>query len=281
MPISKTPVGAIAFTHNGIVPKSGGPAAIVFVHGAGGLAKDWPAEWRYMTNAAQTLGIRSLPETKPLAGRPIYAIDLPGHGQSAPLADAVPTVGDLADAVIAFIATQGIEGAIVAGHSLGGAIALTAALRAPNAVGGLVIVGSAARLPVTDQILDGLQTEFKPTVDMITKFCWSRTAPSVFREIGRRRMKATGAQRLHADFAACAEYDVRDQLADIAQPTLVVAGERDKMVPVEAAQKLADRLANATCAVIADAGHFLHLERTGETADAITMFLQTKFPVSA
>ena len=277
MPAVTTSAGRLTYSWNGVQPDEETQPALVLIHGAGGQARDWPAEWRYRANAAQTLGIRVLPEPHAFGNRPVYALDLPGHGASAPLDPDAITVARLAEIVVEATDAIGLAKPVLVGHSMGGAIALTAASNAGDKLGGLVIIGSAARLPVTDQILDGLQTDFDATVDMITKFCWSKTAPAVFRETGKRHMKACGPTQVHADFAACAGYDARPTLDAIRMPVLVIAGERDKMVPTTAAEKLVGGLPDATLQVVADAGHFLHFEQTAPVGRAIEGFMAARF----
>jgi pimeloyl-ACP methyl ester carboxylesterase len=267
---SATPAGQLAYSDNGV--RTNAPT-IVLIHGAGGCARDWPVEWRYAMNAGQTLGVRALPPTARLVGHRVIAIDLPGHGASG--GPPCETVDGYADAVAAHLRAQGIGDAVLVGHSMGGAIALTMALRSPDLLSGIAVLGSAARLGVTPQILDGLASDFAATVDMIVKFSWARSAPAVYRETGRRHMRGAGQRTVLADFTACAGYDVREKLVDIAVPVLVVAGGADKMVPGKASRALAESVQDGRFVEIPDAGHFLHFEDTRGTTAAITSFLGT------
>src|SRR5262249_56840845 len=75
--------------------------------------------------------------------------DLPGHGRSAPLPEA-RHVDALAEAVLGIADTEEMRGAVWIGHSLGGVVALRAAMLRPEAVRGVVLaaaagIGSASR----------------------------------------------------------------------------------------------------------------------------------------
>ena len=76
-----------------------------------------------------------------LAGRPVVAPDLRGHGRSA-IPEVRFTLEDAADDVAATIAHLGIVRAVVVGYSLGGAVAQLLADRHPHLVAGLVLAGS-------------------------------------------------------------------------------------------------------------------------------------------
>jgi pimeloyl-ACP methyl ester carboxylesterase len=108
-----------------------GPA-LVLVHGLGGTIENW----------------RGL--APPLAGsHRVLVPDLPGHGGSALLSEA-RDVDALAEAVLGIADAEGIRSAVWVGHSLGGVVALRAAVLRPDAVRGLVLaaaagIGSASR----------------------------------------------------------------------------------------------------------------------------------------
>jgi pimeloyl-ACP methyl ester carboxylesterase len=105
---------------------------LVLVHGLGGTIENW----------------RAL--APPLAERHrVLVPDLPGHGRSAPLPEA-RHLDALAEAVLGIADAEEIGPAVWVGHSLGGVLALRAAVRRPDAVRGLVLaaaagIGSASR----------------------------------------------------------------------------------------------------------------------------------------
>jgi pimeloyl-ACP methyl ester carboxylesterase len=114
----------------------GGPAVdrappLVLVHGLGGTIENWRA-------LAPVLAARHR----------VLVPDLPGHGRSAPLQEA-RDVDVLADAVLGIAEKEEIRGAVWVGHSLGGVVALRAAVLRPDAVSGLVLAAAAGIGSVT------------------------------------------------------------------------------------------------------------------------------------
>lgn len=79
---------------------------------------------------------------------------------------------------------------------------------------------------------------------------------------------------LHDDFAACANFDLEARITELRQPTLVLAGQDDVMVPVRLSQELAAGLPHASLKVIAAGGHMFMQEQAEETVRAIEAFLQ-------
>ena len=226
---------------------------LLLIHGAGGSHLTWPTE------------LRRLPATA------VYAIDLPGHGRSdSPGCD---TIGAYADVVEEFITTLDLRNVVVLGHSMGGAIAQTIALRHLPQVSGLILLGTGAKLPVSDAILDQVLTDFDAAVAFITKYSWSRSAPEQMIALGKQIMGETSPAIVHGDFVACNGFDVRDQLGNVAVPTLVVSGEVDKMTPVKFGRFLAEHIPDAQFELIDGAGHMLMLERPLPVTTHIQQFL--------
>ncbi len=73
----------------------------------------------------------------------VLYLDLRGQGRSARHGKEYYQVGIMADDVAAFCAEVGIEKPIVLGHSFGGYVALTMAMRSPDLLGGLILVSTA------------------------------------------------------------------------------------------------------------------------------------------
>jgi pimeloyl-ACP methyl ester carboxylesterase len=98
---------------------------LVLVHGLGGTIENWRA-------LASPLA----------ANHQVLVPDLPGHGRSAPLPEA-RDVDALAEAVLGIVHAEGIGGAVWVGHSLGGVVALRAAVLRADAVRGIVLAAAA------------------------------------------------------------------------------------------------------------------------------------------
>jgi len=250
MPYAKTATGDLFYT------VSRGPAAgpaLVLVHGAGGTRLHWPA------------ALRRLP------GATVYTLDLPGHGRSArPGRD---TVEAYADAVVAFLDTAGIERAVVVGHSMGGAVAMTLALDFADRMDGLILVATGARLRVAPAILDGIHSDFVGTAELITRFAWATGTPRRLTNLGQQALLETSPDVLLGDFTACDRFDVMERLGEITAPTLVIEGSADQLTTVKYARFLAEHISSAHLAVIDGAGHMVMLEQPAEVARAVQDFL--------
>ncbi|MFD8206765.1 alpha/beta fold hydrolase [Streptomyces sp. NPDC059695] len=100
-----------------------GPA-VVFVHGLG---------------AASTVYHAHIGARRELAGRQVLFVDLPGHGISDRPADFGYSLEDHADALAAALDAARVREGVIAGHSMGGAVAVVLAHRRPDLVGRLVV----------------------------------------------------------------------------------------------------------------------------------------------
>ncbi|MGC8786945.1 MAG: alpha/beta fold hydrolase, partial [Anaerolineae bacterium] len=148
--------------------------AMILIHGAGGNHQYWG------------YAIRNLKEAS------VYALDLPGHGRSN--GSGCSTIADYADFIIRFMDVVGLAKAIVAGHSMGGAIAMTTALCYPDRVAGLVLVGTGARLRVLPAILEGILHDFERTIALICEYAYSPSAPKELVRQGQRQMLRVAPQ---------------------------------------------------------------------------------------
>lgn len=240
--------------------------ALVFVHGAGSSAADWPYQWQ-QTGIPPSRG-----EPRWLTDYPRYFLDLPGHGRSQPPARA--TIDDYAADVAAFVRAVGIQRAVIVGHSMGGAIALMVGLMQPENLAGLVVLGSGPTMPVSDAILDGLRADFDQTVGLIQKFSWRKEARPLYREVATQHMLAAGPEVVYGDFAACNAFDITERLGEIRVPVLVVGSTSDRMMPLAQSEALAAAIPGSQLAVIEDGGHFMMTERTGPVTDCLLDFLR-------
>jgi pimeloyl-ACP methyl ester carboxylesterase len=230
---------------------------VILIHGAGGHHLFWSAQLRRMPNQR------------------IFAIDLPGHGKSEGIG--FHTIDDYTWEIIAFIKALRLNAAVLAGHSMGGAIALNAAIRFPRHVLGLCLIGCGPRLRVAPAILQGVSdpSTFEAAIRMIMDNSFSPHTDPGLKEAAAQRLSETRPSVLYGDFQACDAYNVSDLLSKIEIPTFILSGAYDKMVPLKSSEFLRDNIAGARMEVLSDAGHMLIQEQPVQTADKLSGFLDS------
>ncbi|NJN16315.1 MAG: alpha/beta fold hydrolase [Oscillochloris sp.] len=227
-----------------------GPA-LLCLHGAGGNHRHWG---------------RLLADLAPqMRG---FALDLPGHGRSAPLGRT--TIAEYAHATLAALDSLELEQAILCGHSMGGAIALMLALHAPHRVAGLILIGSAARLRVAPPIIAGFEHDPRAAVDQLVELIFAANAPAELRAAARAEYLQCPPAIFRDDFRACDGFDLREHLAQIQAPALVIAGDADRLVPRKLSDEVVAGIAGARQVILAHVGHTPMLEAPDAVAAAIT-----------
>ncbi len=229
---------------------------VVFIHGAGGNGQLWGSQLRSLS-----------------AIRHVLSLDLPGHGRSS--GTGMAYMGDYA-AVAAAVLTRLATPAIVVGHSMGGGVALQLALRWPELLAGMVLVGTGSRLRVSPAILNGLQVDFPAAVAAITKAAFAPDTASGIRKRGEASLLGTGPATLLADFQACDSFDVMQRLGEIRIPCLVLCGAEDRMTPLKYSEALASGIQGARLAIIPAAGHMVMLEQPVAVTEAIRTFVSER-----
>ncbi len=229
---------------------------MILLHGAGGHQLYWPAQ------------IRRLP------GERMIAVDLPGHGKSPGMG--LQNIDDYAAGILDFMDALKLNRAVLAGHSMGGAVALKAAIRRPNRVLALVLIGSAAHMHVSPALLQNAADPSKKAeaVRMVIEHSFGTQASLRLKELAERRMLEARPSVLYGDFLACDAFDAAGQAPSIFRPTLIVFGSEDKMVPVPAGRLLADQISGARMEVIPGTGHMVMLEQPERVAGLLSEFLQ-------
>ena len=240
-----------------IGPPGTGQPTLIWIHGAGGTRLDWPAPLR------QLPGVNGI----------VY--DLAGHGRSA--GPARDTVAEHAADLVALLDALSLPDAVLAGHSLGGAIALQTAVLAPTRVRGLVLISTAARIPVNPSLLEA--TADPPALAAMTRrWFWGEDVPEAWKDVGEARIASVPADVLRADFGAAETYDVRAALSSITAPALIMCGTADRGTPPSLSEALRDGLPNAEAMFFEGAGHRLPEERALEVAAAIAGWLPRVTP---
>lgn len=197
-----------------------------------------------------------------------HAPNLPGHLTAGSPA----SIAEFAEFIETYVRAEGIDDAVLCGHSMGGAVAIETALRNAVAVRGLVLAGSGARLRVAPAILEQLETDFDAAILVLANLFFADPTPERV-EWAVGHMKRIGPAQTRRDFLACDAFDALDRLGELSMPLLALTGEADRMTPPKFAQALAGRVPQGQARIIAGAGHFVMVEQASETTHALRAFL--------
>jgi 3-oxoadipate enol-lactonase len=252
----------IALTdHETVVAQRGtaGPP-VILVHAVG-------LDWRMWQPVLDALA----------AGRRVFAYDVRGHGRAA----GAPVAGDMARLgadLLALLDALDLDTAHAVGLSFGGAIVQSAAVAAPERFASLALLATtdepspvfADRAAAAER--DGLAAQVAPTLTR-----WFTPTALAGNDWGVRYARERLLRDDPSDFAgawrAFLGLAVREHLAKLTMPTLVVAGAVDVASPPDVMRAIADRLPNATFAELAGAPHMLSLEAGDQLAGVLDEFL--------
>jgi pimeloyl-ACP methyl ester carboxylesterase len=197
--------------------------------------------------------------------------DMPGHGRSeAPDDPSAYSVGSFLASMLGLVDDAGAERAVFLGHSLGGYLSLDMALTHPDRTAGLVLVDTGPGYR-NDAARDG----------------WNRMAVAYARDLEAKGLAglpggeelaagvhSTATGLVHAARNVLAQRDahVIDGLASITAPTLIVVGSDDEPF-VKGSHYMAEKIPNATLAVIDGAGHAPPMSHPEEFNSILRSFL--------
>lgn len=252
------------FRHNGAAQKTvpgdtveaarAARPPLLLIHGAGGDYLLWP------------------PRLRRLAATPVYALDLPGHGRST--GPGCATVEAYTAVIHDFVTTLGLPPLIVAGHSLGAAIALTFAHYHPEMTAGLGLLCAGPRLPVSPKLTALLESDLERATERIVAGLFGPETAERTRARTLAGLRACGPGVLLGDFVACAHFDLTAALPSLHVPSLVVAGAADRMVAPALSMELAAGLPNSQLVVLPEASHMVMVERPHEVTKLFADFLE-------
>lgn len=234
------------------------------------------------------LVVRLLPEFR------ILAPDLPGFGDSTPMAGTAHTVAGYGAWLDAFLRAVGLRGeAVLLGHSFGSILvahAVAAGLPTPavilvnpiasdpSRVGGIgatrFFYGVARRLPEraarawlsNPLIVRGMSVKLAKTRDRGLRRWIHAQHDSYFSRFGSRASIVEG-------FDASLSTNVAVVATRVDPPVLLIAGERDEIAPLAGQFAMLDEFPDARLVVIPDVGHLIHYETPTAAAHAIRSFL--------
>ncbi len=201
-----------------------------------------------------------------------------GHGDSD--RPGSYTGDDFAADVDAFMQALGIEQATVVGHSMGSFIAQTVAIRYPERVKKLVLVGSGT--VAANEVILGLRDAVQTLTDPVPyPFAYEFQASTAFVPLPQAFLETAVDESLK--LPAQVWKDVLDgliatdnaaRLDEIAAPTLIIWGDQDGIFPRTDQDALAAAIPGSTLSIYRETGHAPHWERPREFAQELEKFVK-------
>jgi 3-oxoadipate enol-lactonase len=239
----------------------------VFLHGVGGAARAWRGQIAAFGDRYRAL-----------------AWDMPGYGGSVALPDV--SIATLADTLEDFLQAIGGPRPVLVGHSIGGMVVQQWLTRHPRTAAAVVLAQTSpafgraegdwqkqfieARLGP----LDRGETMKSLAPQLVKELVGDRPEVSGM-EIARECMGSVPEASYRAMMLALLGFDQRKALADIAVPTLVLSGSKDKNAPAPMMAKMATYIPGATYVELEGAGHLVNLEQPAAFNGALDQFLKT------
>ena len=236
---------------------AGGGQRIIYIHGTGCNGRVFE---RHMA---------ALPQQ-----HDAVAIDLPGHGGSE--GRGFRGVGDYAYFTMAVVQALGWDSCVVAGHSLGGGIALATALYFPGVVSGLLLIDTGARLRVDPLIITyarRLAAGEQQPVD--SRLGYADATPQAIIDDVNALTAGCDPRVTYRDWIANDTCDFMSRLPHISAPALAICGADDPLTPPKYHEYLTDHLPECTLEVIPDAGHWPFAEQPTAFDASVHAFLAT------
>jgi pimeloyl-ACP methyl ester carboxylesterase len=246
--------------------RSDGAQPLVFVHG---LSGSWP-NW-----------LEQLPVFA--SDHRVITLDLPGFGHS-PMPREPISISGYARLLDRLLDQLEVDAAAVVGNSMGGFIGAELAIAFPQRVERLVLVSAAG---ISTHHHHG-SVHAMPTLRrleriLLTSGAWAASRSDAVANRARLRNATLGAVVSHPGrlpaalaaeqlrgagkpgflqgFEAVLNYEIRERLGEIACPTLIVWGARDRLISVRDADVFVELIPNSRKVVFGDTGHMAMLER--------------------
>ncbi|MFJ8667136.1 alpha/beta fold hydrolase [Streptomyces sp. NPDC093600] len=205
----------------------------------------------------------------------VVRFDLPGHG-GAP-ARPFTSVAELGDRLLATLDELGVQRFGYAGCSIGGAVGLDLALRAPHRVASLALVATSPRFGSADEFRQrgvivrthGLEPMARTAPEQWFTPGFAATQPAIV-EWAVQMVRTTDPGCYIGACEALALFDVRDSLGRIGIPALVLVGADDQVTGPAEARTLVAGIADARLAVVPGASHLAPVEQPGAVTDLLT-----------
>lgn len=222
----------------------------------------------------------------------VITVDLPGFGLSGRFPDGDQSAGRTARLLLTLLDSLGVQRAIVGGNSLGGRVAWGVAAMAPERVAALILVDAAGYPSRATSVPIGFRLARTPGLRRVASRLLprsviasslrnvygdpSRVSDSLIDRYYDLARREGNRAALLARFTGTATPGDTIAIRALRQPTLILWGGRDRLIPPTDAARFARDIPGSEVVLFETLGHVPHEEDPGRTVAAVEAFLRTK-----
>ncbi len=208
----------------------------------------------------------------------VYTIDVRGHGKSNNVRVGC-NLQQMADDIYQFVIQKNIGKCILAGMSMGGAIAIQFAITYPDRIKSLILMNPgpgtvfSKGFPLISPVLSFISQNkhfLKPLLKSVLVNPLPRKTLSEFVEDAALVSKNAWLQYLHPGNTI----QKFNRLKNLTIPALVIIGEKDTAVPIDFQEGIADTIPKAVKVVMKNEGHAVVMEKPEKVLSELNSFLE-------
>ena len=204
----------------------------------------------------------------------VLSIDLPGHGNSdGPCLNSIEKIADWLEKVFDKLKLKNL---ILVGHSQGCLEILEYSSKYKERLKKLVFVGGSNKMPVHPDLIELAQSGHSDAVKLMMKWGYEGSKKFIGGNPIERIIQSPSdiKEILAVDLIACNNYANGSEAAKVIDlPSMLIFGELDKMVNLEAGKKFSNLIKNSNTHVIKGCGHMIMIEKAFEMREKILEFL--------
>ena len=211
------------------------------------------------------------------------ALDIRGHGESGK-PDQPYSIKEFSEDLREFLRRLKIPQANILGLSMGGAIAQQFTLDYPQMVRALVLISTfsyidepcrRAFLRLRESLSTGGYPAFFDTVVQLA-FTPQYTAanPTAIAELKEKRIRTNSPLAIGRANDACLAFHLKDEIAGIRHPTLVISGREDVFTPIHLAEQIHKAIYHSEWKILEGVGHNLYIEKASQLTQIVLDFLK-------
>ena len=205
----------------------------------------------------------------------VLSIDLPGHGNSeGPCLDSIEKITDWLEKVFEKL---NLKNLILVGHSQGCLEAIEYSFKYKKRLKKMVLISGSYRMPVNKDLIDLACNGDADAVKLMMKWGYEGSKKFIGGNPIERIIQSPRdiSEILAVDLIACNNYaNGSEAVQSISCPIMLVFGELDKMVNLEAGKKFANLVKNSTTYIIPGCGHMIMIEKAFEMREKVLEFLK-------